>query len=67
MRRNIFLFLILILFLLLFGCNKNSTADNPVPSPNNSEAPVEPAEVSILENEGDIEITIPEDMESDGF
>ena len=59
------------LLLLLTGCkkNKNSAKDNDVPENESdiNENVKEESDVTILENEGEIEIVIPEDMESDGF
>ncbi len=48
------------LLLIFTGCKKQK-------KPADEANPSEESEVTILENEGEIEIEIPEDMESDGF
>ena len=66
------MFLIICFFLFFVtGCwGKKNVSDEIVSSENESdvqEDPSEETEITILENEGEIEIEIPEDMESDGF
>ena len=69
---------VMILLLIMTGCRKNKkVSDEDISSENESnvqenvteeqEENSEESGVTILENEGEIEIEISEDMDSDGF
>ena len=59
-KKVLILTIVLMLLLIFTGCKKQK-------KPADEANPSEESEVTILENEGEIEIEIPEDMESDGF
>ena len=69
---NIQKVLIIMIFLLFVtGCkNKKNITNENIPPENETaiqENSSEESEITILESEGEVEIEIPEDMESDGF
>ena len=71
-KKHILTIMTLLLVLsILSGCRMpwDKKEEPAPPVEDNTDTPEEPTNsgVEIVENEGDIEITIPDDMDSDGF